>query len=83
MAQIGENIKLLTDDSKAELNSYVSINKLKYFRNMIDHDYEKVNKEHLTAYIKIVTSNVVIDATKKRWRYCIDNRKTGVRNNKV
>lgn len=43
MAQIGEEAKLLTDDSKAALTC-INTDILKSFRNMIDHTYEKVNR---------------------------------------
>ena len=45
LAQFGEKVKLLTDQSKAELSKVVNLDILKYFRNIIDHDYENVNKE--------------------------------------
>ena len=44
MAQIGENVKLLTDESKNALSEVVNINILKKFRNIIDHNYEKIDK---------------------------------------
>ena len=39
LAQFGEKVKLLTDSSKSNLSSVVDLNILKYFRNIIDHDY--------------------------------------------
>lgn len=57
MAQIGENAKLLTDFSKEELGKIIDIRTLTYFRNMIDHSYEKVNKSVLLPYIQIAQSD--------------------------
>lgn len=45
MAQIGEKIKLLTDSTKADLNQYFNTETLVYFRNMIDHDYDNINRK--------------------------------------
>lgn len=50
MAQIGESAKLLTEESKSAL-SCLDAGILKYFRNQIDHVYEKVNKAYLKPFI--------------------------------
>ena len=57
LAQCGEKVKLLTDSSKHSLSSVVNLNILKYFRNIIDHDYESVNKVVLQGYIQSLVSN--------------------------
>lgn len=44
MAQIGEKIKGLTDGTYAELDKSANLNNFRYFRNMIDHSYENVNR---------------------------------------
>lgn len=75
MAQIGENVKLLTDESKEALIEVVNIDILKYFRNMIDHNYEKVNKIYLQAYIQLVTSDKALVAVKEQYLYCMKNKK--------
>ena len=50
MAQIGEAAKMLSVEQK---NSFVYFDwkTTNYFRNMIDHVYEKVNPKFLKAYI--------------------------------
>lgn len=75
MAQIGENVKLLTDKSQEALKEAVNIDILKYFRNMIDHNYEKVNKVYLQAYIQSVISDKAIAAVKNQYLYCMRNKK--------
>ena len=55
MAQFGEKIKLLTDSSKDYLNKYADLGVMKYFRNVIDHDYESVNKAVLASYLSIIS----------------------------
>ncbi len=65
MAQIGENVKLLTDESKDSLSETISLDVLKYFRNMIDHDYEKINKSFLLPYIESTQSDKAISAVKQ------------------
>ena len=52
MAQIGEEVKHLTTESKNELSKTLDTSVLYQFRNMIDHTYEKVNKIMLSAYIE-------------------------------
>ena len=56
MAQIGENVNHLTEETKADVSKYIDIGTLKYFRNLIDHSYEKVKKSLLQAYIQAVIS---------------------------
>lgn len=41
MAQIGEKIKLLTDSTKSEISKTIKIETFVYFRNIIDHDYDR------------------------------------------
>lgn len=50
MSQIGEAAKLLTDETKESFH-YFNADCTKYFRNIVDHIYEKVNKTYLKAYI--------------------------------
>ncbi|MEH2932751.1 hypothetical protein VSQ48_23230 [Candidatus Ventrimonas sp. KK005] len=70
MAQIGEHIKLLTDYSKEELNKFIDIQTLRYFRNMIDHSYEKVNKLYLMPYIQIMQSDKTMQQVKQIIQEC-------------
>ena len=74
MAQIGENTKLLSVETKEELGKVIDINILRYFRNMIDHAYEKVNKQYLQAYIENMISPKVVKVLKERYLYCIQNK---------
>lgn len=74
MSQIGEAAKLLTDESKEQFQ-YLDINVTKYFRNMIDHVYEKVNKAYLKAYIFSTASKEAMDEVKKRVQYCSGSMK--------
>lgn len=69
MAQIGESAKLLTDESKSAL-SCLDARILKYFRNQIDHVYEKVNKTYLKPFIFSVISKDAIHEIKERIKYC-------------
>lgn len=75
MAQIGEKMKLLTDETYANLNKVVSLQNIQYFRNMIDHDYDNINKVMLQAYIQQVASPQFVDCIKNRINYCIHNKK--------
>ena len=51
MAQIGESAKLLTDETKSNLTTF-DWRTIKYFRDFIDHVYEKINKKNVkTIYI--------------------------------
>ncbi len=52
MAQIGESVKQLTDDTREKLNASIDTKILEYFRNRIDHRYEKINKTILLPYIQ-------------------------------
>ncbi len=76
MAQIGENVKLLTDEMREELDKAMNTSVLKYFRNMIDHAYEKVNKSMLVVYIQTAQSEQAVKAVKDLIKHC-SNRKTG------
>lgn len=76
MAQIGESVKLLTDGTKGVLSQAIDVGVLKYFRNMIDHSYEKVNKVVLQSYIQLMISPKVDTMLKQQYLYCIKNKKT-------
>ena len=60
MSQIDEASKYLTDETRQSFN-YFDPSVTSYFRNMIDHIYEKVNKKYLKAYI----FHMVKEETKK------------------
>lgn len=75
MAQIGENVKILSDYSKERMGDIVNVDVLKYFRNMIDHDYEKVNKVYLQSYIQVMQSEKAIEKIKDLIKDC--NEKKG------
>lgn len=70
LAQFGEKVKLLTDSSRNELSKTVDLGVLKYFRNIIDHDYESVNKVVLQGYIQLLISNSFRSAIIDRIQYC-------------
>ena len=74
MAQIGESAKLLTDDSKISLKC-LDAGILKYFRNQIDHAYEKVNKTYLKPYIFSIISKEAMQEVKDRIKYCTNQAK--------
>lgn len=74
MAQIGESAKLLTEESKSAL-SCLDAGILKYFRNQIDHVYEKVNKTYLKPFIFAVISKEAILEVKDRIKYCTNQTK--------
>lgn len=69
MAQIGEDIKLLTDSTKQSF-SYLNTKELVYFRNMINHTYEKVDKVVLKAYIFNMIDKKTVAEVKERIQYC-------------
>lgn len=75
MAQIGENVKLLSDSSRSALNKHVDLSNLVYFRNRIDHSYEKVDKVYLQSYIQLVVSKEFKNAIKEQYEYCVKNRR--------
>lgn len=75
MAQIGEKVKGLTDGTYAELDKSANLNNFRYFRNMIDHSYENVNRVMLQAYVQQVSSNMFYAAVKNRVNYCFQNKK--------
>lgn len=59
MAQIGEAAKMLSIEQKNSF-SYFDWKTTSYFRNMIDHVYEKANPKLLKAYIyQMISSEVV------------------------
>lgn len=74
MAQIGESAKLLTEESKSAL-SCLDAGILKYFRNQIDHVYEKVNKTYLKPFIFAVISKEAMLEVKDRIKYCTNQTK--------
>lgn len=75
MAQIGENVKILTDYSKERMGGIVNVDILKYFRNMIDHDYEKVNKVYLQSYIQVMQSEKAIKQVKDLIKDCTEKKR--------
>ena len=78
MAQIGEKVKLLTDSTKDCLNKYFNLDILVYFRNMIDHDYDSVNRVILQSYIQQIISKEFVDAVEDRIKYCNSNKKNDI-----
>lgn len=76
ISQIGEAVGYLTDDSKNILRQIFSVEMIKYFRNRIDHAYEKVNTTYLVPYIESVISNRAIETVKQRIIYCNNNKRT-------
>lgn len=69
MAQIGEASKYLTDSTKQSFMCFdPSITS--YFRNMIDHMYEKVNKKYLKAYIFTMINQETVNEIKDRLNFC-------------
>ena len=76
MAQIGESTKLLTDETKNIVSKEIDLNILRYFRNMIDHDYDKINKPYLQAYIQLMISSNVKKVLKDRYIYCAKNKRS-------
>lgn len=77
MAQIGENVKLLTDETREELDKSMNTSVLKYFRNMIDHAYEKVNKSMLVVYIQNTQSEQAVKAVKTLIKNCTEKKSGG------
>lgn len=73
MAQIGERVNLLTDSSREDIESVINIKILIYFRNMIDHDYDRVNKVILQTYIQQTISDKTINKIKDRLKFCKNN----------
>jgi len=76
MAQIGEAVKLLSDDTVNNIHS-INIKILSYFRNMIDHVYEKVNKTVLKGYI----FSTISDRTMKEFKDILKNCQNEIKNN--
>ena len=74
MAQIGENVKILSDYSKERMGNIVNVDILRYFRNMIDHDYEKVNKVYLQSYIQVMQSEKAIKQVKDLIKDCNEKK---------
>lgn len=75
MAQIGENVKNLTDGSQAALSEVIHTDILRYFRNRIDHDYEKVNKPLLQTYIQQMTAPKTMQLIQEQYKACITSGK--------
>lgn len=74
MSQIGVASKYLTDDTKQSFKNFdPSITG--YFRNMIDHVYEKVNKAVLKAYVFNMVKPDVIKEVKDRIIFCSEHAK--------
>ena len=76
MAQIGEEVKHLTTESKNNLNNTLDTSVLYQFRNMIDHTYEKVNKIMLSAYIEKAVRTETIKVVRDRVEYCKEHKKS-------
>lgn len=74
MSQIGEAAKLLTDETQKSFK-YFNADCTKYFRNMVDHVYEKVNKTYLKAYIFGTISSETVKEIKDRIKFCSENAK--------
>ncbi len=72
MSQIGEAAKLLTDETKQTFK-YFDADCTKYFRNMVDHVYEKVNRSYLKAYIFSTISKETVTEIKNRIKYCTEH----------
>ena len=64
----------LTEESKSAL-SCLDARILKYFRNQIDHVYEKVNKTYLKPFIFSVISKEAVQEVKERIKYCTNQTK--------
>lgn len=69
MSQIGEASKYLTDETK-QYFQYFDPSVTNYFRNMIDHVYEKVNKKYLKAYILGMIKQEAIKEVIERISFC-------------
>lgn len=65
---------MLTDATKSSLK-FINSTMLKYFRNQIDHAYEKVNKSYLKPYIFSMASTKTINEVKLRIYYCYTHAK--------
>lgn len=74
ISQIGETAKMLTDNTKQSFK-YFDPACTKYFRNMVDHVYEKINRKYLCAFIFNMVSNETIKEVKQRRQYCMQNAK--------
>lgn len=76
LAQIGENLKLLSDSSTEYMNRYVDVRDLRRVRNEIDHVYHKVDNQDLRLKVSSVISKVAIQAVLNRIEYCKKNCKS-------
>ncbi len=74
MSQIGEASKYLTDHTKQSFK-YFDPSVTGYFRNMIDHVYEKVNKKFLKAYIFSMVKQETIAEVHNRLQFCMTHAK--------
>ncbi len=75
MAQIGENVKLLTDETREKLNQVVNVDILRQFRNSIDHNYENINRTFLLPYIQMMQSDKTMDSVNQLIKECFQNKK--------
>lgn len=64
MAQIGEAVGHLTDETKNKLTLF-DWSVIKRFRNFIDHSYEKINKKLLKTYIFMMVSPKITNELKQ------------------
>ncbi len=74
MSQLGEAAKLLTDATK-ESFKYLNIKSLVYFRNSINHSYEKINKVYLQSYIFNAISKQCREEVNNRIAFCMKNKR--------
>lgn len=74
MSQIGEAAKSLTDATKDSFQ-YFSPSITYKFRNLIDHEYEKINKKALKAYIFAMIKPEVTKELSDRVLFCREHAK--------
>lgn len=72
MSQIGEAANHLTDSTKKSFK-YFDSSCTYYFRNKVDHVYEKVNKVYIKTYIFSTISNETVKEIRERIAYCKQN----------
>ena len=70
MAQIGESVKNLSPKTKDELSNVINVDVLRYFRNVISHTYEKVDKHMLVTYIQLVQSDTTVKRVRELLNRC-------------
>jgi len=60
----------------------MNVSILRYFRNMIDHNYEDVNRQVLLSYIQMVQSDKAIQGVADLVKECTANKKKHADNRK-